>query len=118
MRGIVTGVGGTTASLSGMEHLFSHMLDMVAGERATPTGLHEPQVGVGSVLRAAAWEECCNRMAQTPVVGTQLFAEPESYRARVHAAFAELDPSGRIGAECWPRYLAKLNTWQAARPLV
>ena len=118
MRGIVTGVGGTTASLSGMEHLFSHMLDMVAGERATPTGLHGAQVGVGSVLRAAAWEEFCHRMAQTPVAGARLFADPESYRARVHAAFAELDPSGRIGAECWPRYLAKLNIWQAARPQI
>ena len=54
---LVTGVGGTTASLSGMEHLVSHMFDMVNGELHEPTGLHGAQVGVGSVIRAAAWEE-------------------------------------------------------------
>lgn len=53
MRGIVTGVGGTTASLSGMEHLISHMLDMHNAETGAATGLHGAQVGVASVISAA-----------------------------------------------------------------
>ena len=118
MRGIVTGVGGTTASLSGMEHLFSHMLDMVAGERGTPTGLHGAQVGVGSVIRAATWEEFCARMAAEPLDLARLFPEIDSLAPQVRAAFAELDPTGRIGEECWSRYRAKLVQWHANRDRV
>lgn len=118
MRGIVTGVGGTTASLSGMEHLFSHMLDMVHGERNEPMGLHGAQVGVGSVVRAATWEVFCERMIETPVKLDTLFVQPESLENRVRSAFAELDPSGRIGDECWSRYSVKLKNWLDARPQV
>ena len=118
MRGIVTGVGGTTAPLSGMEHLFSHMLDMVAGERAAPTGLHGAQVGVGSVIRAATWEVFCERMAETPLAIDRLFGPIDASKAQVLAAFAEVDPSGRIGAECWSRYRNKLQAWHTARPQV
>ncbi|TNF17907.1 MAG: iron-containing alcohol dehydrogenase [Rhodobacteraceae bacterium] len=115
LRGIVTGVGGTTASLSGMEHLFSHMLDMVAGEKGTATGLHGAQVGVGSVIRAAAWEEFCARMEEDGLDTARLFPGVESFEPRVRAAFSELDPSGRIGAECWSRYRTKLGLWHANR---
>lgn len=118
MRGIVTGVGGTTASLSGMEHLFSHMLDMVAGELHLPTGLHGAQVGVGSVIRAAAWEEFCARRDAEGLTEARLFPDPQQLRPRVEAAFHELDPSGRIGRECWSRYQAKLTAWHNARPAV
>lgn len=118
MRGIVTGVGGTTASLSGMEHLFSHMLDLVAAERGTATGLHGAQVGVGSVIRAAAWEEFCDRMAAEPLDAARLFPDPDSFEDRVRGAFAGLDPSGRIGAECWSRFRTKLVKWTAAREQV
>lgn len=115
MRGIVTGVGGTTASLSGMEHLFSHMLDMVAGEKGTPTGLHGAQVGVGSVIRAAAWEVFCERVAEEGLDMARLFPGVDSFERQVLAAFAELDPSGRIGAECWSRFRTKLALWHDNR---
>lgn len=118
MRGIVTGVGGTTASLSGMEHLFSHMLDMVNGERQGPMGLHGAQVGVGSVIRAATWEIFCELMDESPVQTENLFLAPSSFERTVKSAFIELDPSGRISEECWTRYRAKLNKWQEARPQV
>jgi glycerol-1-phosphate dehydrogenase [NAD(P)+] len=108
MRGIVTGVGGTTASLSGMEHLFSHMLDLVAAERGAPTGLHGAQVGVGSVIRAAAWEEFCDRMAAERPDAARFLPDIEAHEPQVMAAFAELDPTGRIGAECWSRFRDKL----------
>lgn len=115
MRGIVTGVGGTTAALSGMEHLFSHMLDMVAGERGAPMGLHGAQVGVGSVIRAAAWEVFSERWDEARPDRADLFPEIGTLEARIGAAFATLDPSGRIGAECWSRYRRKLAGWHGAR---
>ena len=118
MRGIVTGVGGTTASLSGMEHLVSHMLDMVGGELDEPTGLHGAQVGVGSVIRAAAWEEFRDRRAAEGLDVATLFAAPASYEAEVREAFAWLDPTGKVGTECWGRFHDKLTRWQASRDRV
>ena len=118
MRGIVTGVGGTTASLSGMEHLFSHMLDMVSAERGEPTGLHGAQVGVGSVIRAAVWEEFCHRIDTEGLPLDQLFADVGAWEQRVTHAFSTLDPSGRLGGECWSRFRLKLAAWQNAREKV
>lgn len=115
MRGIVTGVGGTTASLSGMEHLVSHMFDMANGELHEPTGLHGAQVGVGSVIRAAAWEVFCERAVDEGLDPDRLFPDIDEPKDQVMAAFAWLDPSGRIGAECWGRYRKKLVAWHAAR---
>jgi glycerol-1-phosphate dehydrogenase [NAD(P)+] len=115
MRGIVTGVGGTTASLSGMEHLISHMFDMVNGELHEPTGLHGAQVGVGSVIRAAAWEVFCERMETEGFDAGALFSDPDARESEVRTAFGWLDPSGRIGAECWGRYRSKLVGWYGAR---
>lgn len=115
MRGIVTGVGGTTASLSGMEHLVSHMFDMVAGELHEPTGLHGAQVGVGSVIRAAAWEVFAERRAEEGLDVAALFPDVASLEIGVKSAFDWLDASGRIGAECWGRYATKLKTWHGSR---
>lgn len=115
MRGIVTGVGGTTAPLSGMEHLYSHMLDMVHAHRGEQGGLHGAQVGVGCVIRAAAWELFCERMAERPIDVARLFPDPATLEALVLDRFASLDPSGRIGAECWGRYRRKLADLAAVR---
>jgi glycerol-1-phosphate dehydrogenase [NAD(P)+] len=115
MRGIVTGVGGTTASLSGMEHLVSHMFDMAGGELHEPTGLHGAQVGVGSVIRAAALEVFRERVEEEGLDPARLFPALDEPEARVKAGFAWLDPSGRIGAECWGRYAKKLAAWHANR---
>jgi glycerol-1-phosphate dehydrogenase [NAD(P)+] len=43
------------------------------------------------------------------------FPGAESSRVDVEAAFADIDPSGRIGAECWRDYAVKLEAWSAQR---
>ena len=115
MRGIVTGVGGTTASLSGMEHLISHMFDMVNGELHEPTGLHGAQVGVGSVIRAAAWEVFCERVAEEGLDMDAMFPAIDDLKPGVTAGFDWLDPTGRIAEECWGRYRKKLTLWTEGR---
>ncbi len=118
MRGIVTGVGGTSASLSGMEHLISHMLDIHGAETGAPTGLHGAQVGVASVISAAAWEFFCERMAKTPLDPGKLFQDVDASEARVKAGFSGLDPTGRLGGECWSHYRQKLLKWRDNRSAV
>ena len=117
VRGVLGGVTGTTACLSGTEHLLSHMLDMVHGARHEPIGLHGAQVGVGSVVSAAAWEHLL-AVGPVPVDPDALFPDPAGRREIVLAAFADVDPSGALGQECWSDYETKLTRWAAARPAV
>lgn len=110
VRGIATGVAGTTACLSGVEHLVSHMLDLHHGERHLPMGLHGAQVGVASVVAAAAWEMCFDRLAAGGAVRVDPAAlDPTAARRRVERTFADLNPSGRVTGECWNDYGAKLQ---------
>ena len=118
MRGIVTGVGGTTASLSGMEHLISHMLDIHGAQTGAPTGLHGAQVGVASVISAAAWELFCERMATKSPDPGQLFKDVDAWEERVKAGFSGLDPTGRLGGQCWTHYRQKLVKWRDNRAAV
>ena len=118
LRGIVTGTGGTTATLSGMEHLFSHMLDMVASQSHTPMSQHGAQVGVGSVIASAAWDVFCARMEETPITATTLAFHLDEKVAAARAAFADLDPSGAIGVECETRYRKKVTALQQNWPAV
>ena len=56
LGGLAIGATGTTAGLSGCEHLVSHLLDMAAMADGTAHDLHGAQVGVASVVAAALWE--------------------------------------------------------------
>lgn len=120
IRGIVTGVAGTTAVLSGVEHLVSHMLDLHQGARDLPMGLHGAQVGVAGLVAAAAWEMLHERMAATttvPPLREDFFDQVRSRHA-VLEAFAGLDADGRIGEECWSDYSVKLATLETLRPRI
>jgi len=110
VRGIATGVAGTTACLSGVEHLISHMLDLYHGQHHLPIGLHGAQVGVAAVVAAAAWEMCFERMASS--TSSQLAPsalDEAAAQQRIDRAFGEVDPTGRIAAECWSDYSRKLQ---------
>lgn len=110
IRGIGTGISGSTACLSGVEHLVSHMLDMYAVARGHEVGLHGAQVGVASVVAASAWDHLFAQARNGRAV------EPPSHdaEARVRDAFAVCDPTGDLGAECWRDYSAKLRAWADA----
>ena len=117
LRGIATGVAGTTACLSGVEHLVSHMLDVRSAQLGSATGLHGEQVGVGSVLAACAWEMVQERLAATPTARVrEVELDPELAESRVRTAFDDLDPTGRIGSECWSDYARKLGRLRTALP--
>lgn len=116
VRGIVTGTAGTTACLSGVEHLFSHMLDLYHGQKGEPIGLHGAQVGVATLLAASAWEMLFERAATggEALVRRWRLPDPATARGWVDEAFADVEPSGRVAAECWRDYERKLEAWGAA----
>lgn len=110
IRGIGTGIAGSTACLSGVEHLVSHMLDMRAVATGRDVGLHGAQVGVASVVAASAWEHLLDQIR----AGRDITAPGDDAHARVLQAFAVCDPTGALGAECWEDYSAKRAAWAAA----
>ncbi|MFI7481512.1 iron-containing alcohol dehydrogenase [Kocuria sp. M1R5S2] len=118
LRGVVTGVAGSTAVLSGMEHLISHMLDQYHGEKHLPMGLHGAQVGVASVVAAAAWEMLFERLAAGGARIDDAALDLEEGRSRVYSAFSTVDPSDRIADECWKDYSAKLGALARLRPRI
>ncbi|SFI36673.1 iron-containing alcohol dehydrogenase [Nocardioides psychrotolerans] len=117
VRGIVTGVAGTTATLSGLEHLVSHMLDLHHAAHGLPTGLHGAQVGVAGLVAASAWEMLHERIAASTVPPRLCEEAFDASRARVAVteAFGSLDPEGRIAKECWADYEVKLASVAANR---
>jgi glycerol-1-phosphate dehydrogenase [NAD(P)+] len=118
LSGITLGVAGKTAPLSGTEHLVSHLLDMNAEQHDLPFALHGAQVGVATVPVAAAWEALLSRLDPTKVDLDRCFPEPETLEPLVRGAFAEIDPTGRVGEECWNDYSQKLVSWRQCRTQV
>jgi len=113
LSGIGMGVTGSTASASGMEHAVSHLLEMAAtaddGAAATAhtSSLHGEQVGVASVVAAATWEHVLARIEAGALGQPARLPDPDVTADRIAAAFATLDPSGAMGAECLADYTAK-----------
>ncbi|AMM30840.1 hypothetical protein SA2016_0137 [Sinomonas atrocyanea] len=120
LRGIVTGVAGTTAVLSGVEHLISHMLDQYRGGHGLPIGLHGAQVGAGAVIAATAWEmlfERLERASDRPRIATKALDRGRS-RERVLSAFERVDPSLQVAEECWKDFSAKLDAVERNLPRI
>ena len=107
IRGIATGISGVPACLSGVEHLVSHMLDLSNGAAHRPIGLHGAQVGAALVVAASAWQLLFDRLAaaDSAALAARLREGPlTADETTVQRAFAAVDPSGRIAAECWSDY--------------
>jgi glycerol-1-phosphate dehydrogenase [NAD(P)+] len=116
LSGVTLGVAGKTAPLSGTEHLVSHLLDMNAEQHDLPLAFHGAQVGVATVPVSAAWEALLSELDPAKVDLHNCFPELKAMEPLVYETFAELDPTGRIGEECWSDYSQKLARWRECRP--
>ena len=112
IRGIVTGVADTTACLSGIEHLVSHMLDMNQTATHQSVGQHGAQVGVGSVFAAVVWELLLDRVNSTSST-TMYTLDKKSLEKRVLETFHALDTTDVLGKECWKDYEKKVDYWNS-----
>jgi glycerol-1-phosphate dehydrogenase [NAD(P)+] len=112
LSGIGMGVAGSTAPASGMEHAVSHLLEMAATATGAPASLHGEQVGVASIVAAATWAHVRDRIAAGGLGrgrGPARLPDPDVVSERISAAFASLDPSGAMAAECLAEYTAKIR---------
>ena len=113
--GLVIGDAGTTAPLSGVEHLVSHVLDMSAMAEHAPHDLHGAQVGVASILAASLWDVALREEHILDVDPSDL-AVPAGLRDRVLETWQSVDPSGALGEECWRAVEKKMTRWVSIRP--
>jgi glycerol-1-phosphate dehydrogenase [NAD(P)+] len=118
LSGFAMGVAGKTAPLSGTEHLISHLIDMEAVQHDRPAALHGAQVAAATILAAAAWQIFIDEFDPSGANLDSAFPDPGETEPVVRAAFASIDPDGRVGEECWSDYRQKLQCWRAARPHV
>jgi glycerol-1-phosphate dehydrogenase [NAD(P)+] len=118
VTGISMGVAGRTAPLSGMEHTISHMLDMSAEAFGQETGLHGAQVGVAAVIASATWDWMLREFDPARLGSESAYPARTTMKERVGAAFRDLDPTGRLPAECWRDYEKKLDRWDSCRPRI
>jgi glycerol-1-phosphate dehydrogenase [NAD(P)+] len=97
LRGIVSGISNTTACLSGVEHVISHMLDLHHAAHHKPIGLHGAQVGIASLVASKLWRHAI----ETDLINPRRLKQPDADKMerRVRAAFDHLD--GAIAGECW-----------------
>jgi glycerol-1-phosphate dehydrogenase [NAD(P)+] len=127
LSGIGMGVTGSTAPASGMEHAVSHLLEMAAtatggtGGTSTPDrgpSLHGEQVGVACIVAAATWAHVRERIAAGGLGQAARLPDPDVIGERIGAAFASLDPTGAMAAECLADYTVKIRLLaSAADPL-
>jgi glycerol-1-phosphate dehydrogenase [NAD(P)+] len=110
--GLAIGHTGSTAGLSGVEHLISHLLDMAAMASGTEHDLHGAQVGVATVLACSLWEIALQEV-DLGSLDPAMLVPPADLEERVLASWTGLDPSGRVGAECWTSVRRKFDTWAA-----
>lgn len=114
LSGISMGIAGTTAPSSGAEHVMSHLVDMAREQRGSSLALHGAQVGVATIPAAVAWSVLLDEADLADVDGPT-FPEPDVMEPIVRSAFATIDPSGRVGGECWRDYERKLAAWHGSR---
>lgn len=107
LRGVVSGISNTTACLSGVEHVISHMLDLHHAAHHQPIGLHGAQVGVATLVATRLWRHAI----ETDLIKPELLKKPNPLlmEARIQRAFRTLDVDGSIAAECWRDCQKKLT---------
>ncbi len=122
LRGIVSGISNTTACLSGVEHVVSHMLDLHHAANHQPIGLHGAQVGVATLVATKLWR----RVIDGDLIQPTLLKKPDATKleTRVRKAFGHLG-SGIVD-EClrdcvnkqalieqnWPKFVSVVENWK------
>lgn len=115
LSGFTMGIAGKTAPLSGTEHLISHLVDMAAEQDGLPLAFHGAQVAVAALPVAAAWEVLLAEFDPTKLDLDSCYPTDAEMEPKVREAFSGIDPSGKIGRECWGDYAAKLSLWRKSR---
>jgi glycerol-1-phosphate dehydrogenase [NAD(P)+] len=115
LAGLAMSLAHTTAPLSGFEHVISHMLDLQAEIARRPLAQHGTQVALAAVLGCEVYQHVLTTLVPGEVDLDRCYPPQEATRSKIQMAFEQLDPSGKVGEECWSDYQLKLDAWHAHR---
>lgn len=116
LGGLAMTFAGDSTPMSGYEHGVAHLLDMGAEHFGRPIRNHGSQVAVAGILAVLMFERFLDELDPQTVDVDRCYPEAEKMERRIRDVFAEIDPSGAMGAECWRDYQKKLVIWKNARP--
>ena len=116
LGGLTMTYGRESSPVSGFEHVVSHMLDLGADHFGRQTANHGSQVAVAGIPALIALGWLLDGLDPATVDIEKCYPTREAMERRVKDTFAEFDPTGAMGAECWNDYRQKLEGWYEARP--
>ncbi len=115
LAGFAMSLSHATAPLSGYEHVISHVLDLIAEQSHRPLAQHGTQVALATLLTTQSYHTFFNEFDPAELDADRCYPTADEMKRRIEAAFAPLDASGRVAAECWADYQLKLEAWHAHR---
>ena len=115
LAGLAMSLSHATAPLSGLEHVISHVLDLIAEQNRRPLAQHGTQVALATRLTTAAYQIFLDEFEPVEVNLENCYPTEAQMRTRLEASFNSIDPTGRVAAECWSEYKIKLEAWHAHR---
>ncbi|MCA1900457.1 MAG: iron-containing alcohol dehydrogenase [Chloroflexi bacterium] len=115
LGGLAMSLSDATTPMSGFEHVMSHALDLQAEVRRKPLAVHGSQVALAALAGAEMYRDFLANFDPLSLNVDACYPSAASMKSLVEASFAEIDPSGKAGAECWSDYILKLEQWRAHR---
>ncbi len=115
LGGLAMSLSHATTPMSGYEHVMSHILDLLAETSGQRLAQHGSQVALTSLLGAGAYQRFLDGFEPAEVVIERCFPSVAVMEALIRRIFAQIDPSGKAGEECWVDYQVKLEAWHAHR---
>jgi glycerol-1-phosphate dehydrogenase [NAD(P)+] len=115
LAGLAMSLSHATTPLSGYEHVMSHTIDMNNETQGLPLAPHGSQVALASILCSGAYQAFLEQFSPEKIALDSCYPPARQMRERILSTFAQLDPSGKAGDECWADYSLKLERWTDQR---
>jgi len=116
LGGLAMSLSHATTPMSGFEHVMSHVLDLQAEMEHAPLTIHGSQVALASMAGAEMYRRFLSDFEPDSVYLASCYPAADSMKTLIESHFAQIDTSGKAGAECWADYRQKLEKWYAHRP--
>jgi glycerol-1-phosphate dehydrogenase [NAD(P)+] len=115
LGGLAMSLSHATTPMSGFEHVISHVLDLQAEIEHTPLAVHGSQVALATLAGAEMYRRFLADFDPRSLNVDACYPSMDSMKKLIEDSFAEIDSSGKAGAECWADYSQKLEKWHAHR---
>jgi glycerol-1-phosphate dehydrogenase [NAD(P)+] len=111
LGGLAMSLAHATTPMSGFEHVMSHVLDLENELSGRPLAMHGTQVAMTSIVGAHIYQKFLNEFDPRQLKIEACYPDAEAMRKTILASYAQIDPSGKAGEECWSDYRLKIEEW-------